>query len=108
VHKLEATLTPIHAQVHFEQEGSRLKAIQLIRRRSAPAIAALYRTLLALGIVVSSYHVRARATGLEERLVIQRQDGGAVEGALTEVTKAAILPIAFEEGGLDPAGPESG
>jgi hypothetical protein len=40
---------------------------------------------------------RARATQVAERIVMQRRDGGSIDGPLTEATKAAILPIAFEE-----------
>jgi hypothetical protein len=88
----------MHAQVHFEQEGSRLTAVEIVRGRRSPSIAALHRALFALGIVVSSYSVRARTLDLVERFVIERRDGGSVDGTLTEATKAAILPIAFGEG----------
>lgn len=82
--------------VHFEQEGTRLTAIEIIREQRSPVIAVLQRTLFALGIVVSSYQVRARATRLVERVVLERADGGSIEGTLSAATKAAILPIALE------------
>ena len=71
-------MSSIRAHVHFEQEGSRLTAV---------------------GIVVSSYQVQVsgRTLQLVERIVIERQDGGSIDGQLTEATKAAILPIAFAE-----------
>jgi hypothetical protein len=85
----------MRAQVHFEQEGSRLTAVEIVR--GSPVIATLHRALFALGIVVSSYSVRARTLELVERIVIERRDGGSVDGTLLEATKAAILPIAFAE-----------
>jgi hypothetical protein len=96
VHNSYATV-PIRANVRFEQEGSRLTAVEVVRDRRSPVISSLYGALLALGIVVSSYQVRARATQVAERIVMERQDGGSIDGPLTEATKAAILPIAFEE-----------
>jgi hypothetical protein len=90
-------LSSIRAHVHFEQEGSRLTAVEIVRGRRSPVISALHSALFALGIVVSSYQVRARTLQLVERIVIERQDGGSIDGLLTEATKAAILPIAFAE-----------
>lgn len=87
----------MRAQVHFEQEGSRLTAVEIVRGMRSPVISTLHRALFALGIVVSSYSVRTRTLELVERIVIERQDGGSVDGTLMEVTKAAILPIAFAE-----------
>src|SRR4051812_18875461 len=84
-------------QIRFEQEGSRLTAIEITREQRSPVIAALQRTLFALGIVVSSYQARARATRLVERIVIERTDGGTIDGSLSAATKAAILPIALEQ-----------
>jgi len=83
-------------QVRFEQDGSRLTAIEITRDRRSPVIAVLQRTLFALGIVVSSYQARARATRLVERVVIERTDGGTIDGTLSVATKAAILPIALD------------
>ena len=94
-------MSQIHAQVHFEQEGSRLTAVEITRGRRSPVIAALHRSLFALGIVVSSYQVRSGTMRLVERIVIERRDGGSIDGHLTEATKAAILPIAFGESGAD-------
>jgi len=84
-------------QVRFEQEGSRLTAIEITREQRSPVIAVLQRTLFALGIVVSSYQARARATRLVERIVIERSDGGSIDGTLSAATKAAILPIALDQ-----------
>ncbi len=83
-------------QVTFEQEGSRLMAIEITRAQRSPVIAVLQRTLFALGIVVSSYQARAKSARLVERVVIERTDGGSIEGALSMATKAAILPIALD------------
>src|SRR4051812_13054370 len=85
-------------QIRFEQEGSRLTAIEITREQRSPVIAVLQRTLFALGIVVSSYQARARTARLVERIVIERTDGGYIDGALSVATKAAILPIALEQG----------
>lgn len=85
-------------QVRFEQEGSRLTAVEITREQRSPVIAALQRTLFALGIVVSSYQALARPTGLVERIVLERTDGGSIEGQLSVATKAAILPIALQRG----------
>jgi hypothetical protein len=83
-------------QVHFEQEGSDLTAVEIQRRGRSPVIVSLHRALLALGIVVSSYQVRPGVNGLMERLVLQRRDGGAIQGSLNAATRAAILPLAFQ------------
>src|SRR3954468_7545453 len=86
-----------HPQVRFEQDGTRLMAIEITREQRSPVIAVLQRTLFALGIVVSSYQARARATRLVERIVIERSDGGSIDGTLSAATKAAILPIALDQ-----------
>jgi hypothetical protein len=94
-------MSNMQAHVHFEQEGSRLTAVEIVRGRRSPIITSLQRTLFALGIVVSSYQVRyqgrAKMPGLVERVAIERQDGGVVEGQLTGAVKAAILPIVLGE-----------
>src|SRR5262245_17173232 len=84
-------------QVHFEQEGSDLTAVEIQRRGRSPVIVSLHRALLALGIVVSTYQVRTGAHGLLERVVLQRRDGGAIQGSLNAATRAAILPLVFQE-----------
>ncbi|HET9957215.1 MAG TPA: hypothetical protein VFQ61_22110 [Polyangiaceae bacterium] len=83
------------AQVHFEQQGTQLTAIEIGRESRFPVVSALHRTLFALGIVVASYHVRTRPTGLVERVELQRRDGGAIEGSLSAAIKEAVLPIAL-------------
>jgi hypothetical protein len=95
-HALRVSVSQQNPQVRFEQEGSRLTAIEITRAQRSPVIAVLQRTLFALGIVVSSYQARARSARLVERIVIERTDGGSIEGALSVATKAAILPIALE------------
>jgi hypothetical protein len=85
------------ASVHFEEQGSELRAVEIGSSRRAPVISSLHRALLALGIVVSSYHVRAGASGLVERVVLERRDGGAVTGSLSAATRAAILPLLLNE-----------
>lgn len=88
-------MTPDAAHVHFEQQGTRLTAIEIGRKGRSPVISSVQHALLALGIIVASYHVRADAEGLLERVVLERTDGGAVDGALIAATKAAVLPIAL-------------
>ena len=95
-HAMKVTVSAENPQVTFEQDGSRLTAIEITRSQRSPVIAVLQRTLFALGIVVSSYQARARSTRLVERVVIERSDGGSIEGALSMATKAAILPIALD------------
>jgi len=84
-------------KVHFEQEGSELKAVEIGRNSRSPVIVSLHRALFALGIVVSSYQVRLGAHGLVERVVMSRRDGGAIQGQLNAATRAAILPIALRQ-----------
>ena len=85
------------SRVRFEQSGSRLTAVEIVRGTRSPLIARLHGTLVALGIVVSSYQVRTGASELVERLVVERQDGGAIEAQLGEATKAAILELVIED-----------
>jgi hypothetical protein len=91
-------VTQENPHVRFEQDGSRLTAIEIIREPRSPVIAVLQRTLFALGIVVSSYQARTRSARLVERVVIERSDGGSIDGVLSAATKAAILPIALDSG----------
>jgi hypothetical protein len=101
-HALKVTVSSTEPQVRFEQEGSQLTAIEITRAERSPVIAMLQRTLFALGVVVSSYQARAGATRLVERIVIERTDGGSIDGALSVATKAAILPIALQHGFAEP------
>jgi hypothetical protein len=89
------------AHVHFEQRGSELTAVEIVRDRRSPVIASLHGVLFALGIVVSSYRVWASPTQLVERIVIERSDGGSIDGTLSDRTKAAILPIALQKSQSD-------
>jgi len=81
--------------VHFEQEGSELTAVEIGRNSRSPVIVSLHRALFALGIVVSSYQARSVGHGLVERVVLSRRDGGTIQGPLNAATRAAILPIAL-------------
>jgi hypothetical protein len=81
--------------VHFEQRGSQLTAVEIDRASRSPLIGTLHSALFALGIQVSSYRARAGDCRLVERFVIERRDGGSIDGTLSARTKAAILPIAF-------------
>jgi hypothetical protein len=82
--------------VHFVENGTELTAVEIDQRGRSPFIGRLHRVLFALGVVVSTYQVRAIGGGIVERLVIQRRDGGAVTGELGARTRAAVLPIAGE------------
>jgi hypothetical protein len=86
-------------QINFVENGSELTAVEIGQRGRSPFIGKLHRVLFALGVVVSTYQVRALRGGLVERLVIQRRDGKAVSGELVAQTRAAVLPIALEEQG---------
>ena len=101
-HAFQVIVSSTEPQVRFEQDGPRLVAIEITRAQRSPVIAILQRTLFALGIVVSSYQARARTARLVERIVIERSDGGSIDGALSAATKAAILPIALEHGPSEP------
>ena len=83
-------------QVHFVENGSELTAVEIDQGGRSPFIGKLHRVLFALGVVVSTYQVRALGGGIVERLVIQRRDGSAVSGELGARTRAAVLPIALE------------
>jgi len=85
------------SRVQFEQKGSQLTAVEIVRGSRSPIIARLHRSLLALGIVISSYQVRAGASEITERIVLERRDGGSIEAQLSEETKAAILRVAIED-----------
>jgi hypothetical protein len=86
-------------EVHFVENGSELTAVEIGQRGRSPRIGKLHRVLFALGIVVSTYQVRALGGGIVERIVIQRRDGSAVSGDLVARTRAAVLPIALEDDG---------
>lgn len=64
-----------------------------------PIIASLHRSLVALGIVVSSYQARTGPSEIMERLVFEHRDGGVIEAKLSEATKAAILELVTEDVG---------
>ena len=85
------------AEIRFEERGSELTAVEVVRSARRPVIVPLYRVLLGLGIVVSSYHARPNGTSLTERIVLQRSDGSELGAALSEATKAAILPVLLDD-----------
>jgi hypothetical protein len=82
--------------VQFVEDGTALAAVEIDQPRRRPLISKLHRVFFALGIVVSSYQVRMRGTGIVERLVIQRRDGSMVSGDLGQQARAAVLPIMLE------------
>ncbi len=83
------------SEVRFEQNESEseLRAVEIVQQGRSPFISSLQVALFAIGVVVSSYQVVARGPRLFERIVLERQQGGAVEGSLSDAAKAAILPI---------------
>lgn len=85
------------SRVLFQQEGSHLTAVEIVRGSRAPTLPRLHRALLTLGIVISSYQVLPGASELTERMVLERTDGGSIEAQLSEETKAAILRVAIED-----------
>jgi hypothetical protein len=84
--------------VQFEEANSKLTAVKIVQRGRRPLIGAVHRSLLALGVVISSYEIHAGSSELTERLVFERDDGGEVEASLSDETKAAILRVAREFG----------
>jgi hypothetical protein len=88
----------IPSRVRFEQAGSNLTAVEIVRSGRSPIIASLHRSLLALGLVVSSYQARTGPSQLMERVVLERRDGGVIEAQLGEATRAAILELVTDEG----------
>ncbi len=84
--------------VQFEEANSKLTAVKIVQRGRRPLIGAVHRSLLALGVVISSYEIHAGSSELTERLVFERDDGGEVEASLSDDTKAAILRVAREYG----------
>ena len=88
------------SRVRFEQSGSHLATVEIVRGGRSPVIASLHRSLVALGLVVSSYQARTGPFELLERVVFERRDGGVIEAPLGEAAKAAILElvVATEEG----------
>ncbi len=87
------------AQVHFVENGSDLTEVEVGQSGRFPFIGRMHRVLFALGVVVSTYQVRAVGGGLVERMVLQRRDGGAVTGALSDQTRAAVLPLVLDRQG---------
>lgn len=85
--------------VQFVEEGPALAAVEIDQARRRPLISKLHGVFFALGIVVSSYQVRMRGTGIVERIVIQRRDGTMVTGDLGQQARAAVLPIMMEARG---------
>ena len=83
----------VPSRVSFEQAGSCLTAVEIVRGKGSPIISSLHRALVALGIVVSSYQARTNEFQLMERVVFERSDGGVIEAQLGEAAKAAILEL---------------
>jgi hypothetical protein len=91
-----ANVSSSSARVRFEQSGSRLATVEIVRRGRSPVIASLHRSLVALGLVVSSYQARTGPFELLERVVLERGDGGVIEAPLGEAAKAAILELVVD------------
>ena len=81
------------AQIHFEQVGSELTAVEITRDRRSPVIGALHRALFGLGVVISSYQARPIAHRLVERIVIERADGRRMDDSQSAATKAVVLSL---------------
>jgi hypothetical protein len=99
------TVSSIASRVSFEQAGSQLTAVEIARSSRSPLIASLHRSLVALGIVISSYQARTAFPAgavqgdfqIVERVVFERRDGGALEPQLGEAAKAIILGLLTDE-----------
>lgn len=83
-------------ELRFEEEGGRLRAISVGTTSRAPLVSRLHQTLFALGITVASYHAQASPSGLRERLVLERTQGGGLDPALSQEAKLAVLPLMAE------------
>jgi hypothetical protein len=90
----------LDAEIRFEERGSELTAVEVVRSARRPVIVPVYRVLLGLGIVVSSYQARPNGASLTERMVLQRRDGSALGAELSEETKAALLPVVLDDAPL--------
>jgi len=88
-----------NTRVHFEEDGVALTAVEIDQVSRSPVIGKLHRALFALGIVISTYQVRAVGNGIVERFVLQRRDGASVSGELVARARAAVLPVALESQG---------
>lgn len=92
------TVSRSFARVQFEQAGPHLTAVEIVRDTRLPIITSLHRTLVALGLVISSYQARSGPFELIERVVFEPRDGGKLEAPLGEAAKAAILELVGDEG----------
>lgn len=88
-----ANVSSTSARVHFEHSGSHLATVEIVRGGRSPVIASLHRSLVALGLVISSYQARTGPSELMERVVLERWDGGVIEAPLGEAARAAILEV---------------
>ena len=91
-----ATVSSSSARVRFEHSGSHLATVEIVRGGRSPIIASLHRSLVALGLVVSSYQARTGPFELLERVVFERRDGGVIEAPLGEAAKAAVLELVID------------
>jgi hypothetical protein len=82
--------------VQFIENGQELTAVEVGRGGRSPVVGRLHRALFALGVVITTYQVRALPSRTVERMVLQRRDGGAITGELDALTRAAVMPIALD------------
>lgn len=91
------TVPSSSARVRFEPSGSHLATVEIVRGGRSPIIASLHRSLVALGLVVSSYQARTGPFELLERVVFERRDGGVIEAPLGAAARAAILELVIDD-----------
>ena len=84
----------INPHLYFEQTGPELVAIEIGQSSCEPIIGSMHRALFALGLDIRSYRARPDNGGLVERIVLERHDGGVIDGALNARARAAILNVA--------------
>jgi hypothetical protein len=82
--------------VQFIENGQELTAVEVGRGGRSLVVGHLHRVLFALGVVITTYQVRALPSRTVERMVLQRRDGGAITGELGALTRAAVMPIALD------------
>jgi hypothetical protein len=88
-------MTVKQAMIRFSDLRGRLKTVEIRRPGTRPLITGAQAALLALGIVVTSYHVRPTKSGLSERLELSRADGGDLDETLSADARSALLPLAL-------------
>jgi len=84
--------------VEFDTHESARLAVWIRRKGRTPLIGALHGALVALGLVVASYHVRTGEEELVEYVEIEPEDGTGRPDILTQ-TQDALRRVVEQAGG---------